>query len=420
MQKVQDTFLWEDPVLSRWFGTIVRPGTKYNYRSAFRVYTQYAKLSPGQMIDEAIEDSKKDPRQRRDILLTRLLGFYSYLKTDYPRKSRGEGEHKIIGKGVSDKLAQMMVSAIRSFYATYDLTVRLKGRRKLPRPRVENKRMIVGAEQVKVLVDHARSPRDRALILVNFQGGLDVSTLCSLRYGDVSEGLSKNEYPLKLDLHRQKTGTDFYTFLGKDATEALKCYLADMKQRGVTFTHSMPLFVQGRGKAAMKTDNIQAVMREVALRSGFIDDHNNGKEFNPLGPHALRESFGSIMTNSGVPDTIVDFWHGHEIGEMAEAYRSVQFESLKKMYLERERLLSISASPVNTEEVTKKLRMELNEQNQTLQNNFQKLFTDYLELKNNFLKMDLENTDLKKRIQRTEEKLSGLETLIREGLKSLD
>jgi len=50
----------------------------------------------------------------------------------------------------------------------------------------------------------------------------------------------------------------------------------------------------------------------------------------------LRESFGSIMTNSGVPDTVVDFWLGHEIGEMAEACKSVRFESLKKMYLDRE------------------------------------------------------------------------------------
>jgi integrase/recombinase XerD len=387
----------------------MRPTTRYGYRTAFRSYTQYTKLPPGQMIDEAIEDSKKDPRQKRDILLTRLLGFYNYLKNDYPRKSRGKGEHKITGKGLSDKLAQMQVSAIRSFYATYDLTVRLKGRRKLPRPRVENKRMIISAEQVKVLVDHARSPRDRALILINFQGGLDVSTLCSLRYGDIAEGLAKNEYPLKLDLHRQKTGTDFYTFLGRDAIEALKAYLADMKQRGVTFTHSTPLFVQGRGKAALKTENVQAVMREVALRSGFIDDKNNGKEFNPLGPHALRESFGSIMTNSGVPDTIVDFWHGHEIGEMAEAYRSVQLESLKKMYLDREKLLSISGSKVDLEEVKEKLRQEVEQQTRQMQTIINGLVA--------------ENIDFKKRFQTVEGKFASMEKTIgqiREAVSSLE
>jgi integrase/recombinase XerD len=409
MNPAKDSIYWEDPVLKRWFDTIMRQGTKYGYRSAFRVYTQYTKLSPGQMIDEAVEDSKKDPRQRTDILLSRLLGFYNYLKTDYPKKTRGKGEHKITGKGVSDKLAHMMVGAVRSFYATYDLAVRMKGRRRMPRPKVENRRMIVGAEQVKILVDHARSPRDRAIILTNFQGGLDVSTLCSLRYGDVAEGLAKNEYPLKLNLHRQKTGTDFYTFLGKDAIEALKAYLADMKQRDVTFNHGTALFVQNKNKAAMKTANIQAMMREVALRSGFIDGENNGKDFNPLGPHALRESFGSIMTNSGVPDTIVDFWHGHEIGEMAEAYRSVQFESLKKMYLDREKLLSVSGSKVDLEEVKEKLRQEVEQQTRQLQTIINGLVS--------------ENIDLKKRIQSVEAKFASMEKTvgqIREAVGSLE
>ena len=400
MKKLQDPIDWEDPVLSRWLSTIVKLGTKYGYKSAFRVYAQYTKLSPSQMIDEAIEDSKRDPRDKRDVLLTRLLGFYTYLKNDYLKKSRGKGEHKVTGKGVSDKLAQMMVSAIRSFYSTYDLVVVMKGRRRIPRAKVENRRMIVGAEQVKVLVDNARSPRDRAIILTNFQGGLDVSTLCSLRYGDVAEGLTKNEYPLKLDLHRPKTGTDFYTFLGKDAIEALKIYLADMKQRGVAFTHNTPLFVQGRGKAAMKTENIQAVMREVALRSGFIDDTNNGNSFNILGPHALRESFGSIMTNSGVPDTVVDFWHGHEIGEMAEAYRSVQFESLKKMYLDREKLISISAQKVDVLEIENKVRLEIEQSSKQLQLMVNSLVT--------------ENMDLKSRVQAVERKFQDIEKIVKE------
>ena len=94
------------------------------------------------------------------------------------------------------------------------------------------------------------------------------------------------------------------------------------------------------------------MMKIVAHNAGFIDAQNNGKAFNPLGPHALRESFGSIMINSGVPDTIVDFWLGHSIGEMGEAYNSVQYESLKKMYLEREKLLSFSGSKTDAKDIS--------------------------------------------------------------------
>lgn len=247
-----DTVNWEDPVLKRWLGTISKNGTKSSYKTAFRAYSLYTGLTPSQLIDEAIEDSKRDPRQKQDVLMTKILGFYNWVKTDYEKKSRGQGKHRVVGKGASDNLAHLWVSAVRSFYQVYDLAVKMRGRQRLPKAKVENKRMIVDAQQVKVLVDHARTPRDRSIILVHFQGGLDVSTLCSLRYKHVNEGLAKNEYPLKLDLTRLKTGVPFYTFLGKDAIVALKAYLADLKQRGINLTHNDPLFLQEEEDAESK------------------------------------------------------------------------------------------------------------------------------------------------------------------------
>jgi len=110
------------------------------------------------------------------------------------------------------------------------------------------------------------------------------------------------------------------------------------------------------------------------------------------------------MINSGVPDTIVDFWLGHSIGEMAEAYKSVQTESLKKMYLEREKLLSISAPKVDVEELEAKLRAEVEQGSRQLQVMVNNLVT--------------ENMDLKNRISLTERKLVELEKLIREALES--
>ena len=124
------------------------------------------------------------------------------------------------------------------------------------------------------------------------------------------------------------------------------------------------------------------MMKEVAQRDGFIDKQNNGHDQNPLGPHALRESFGSIMTNSGVRDTIVNFWLGHEIGELAEAYKSVQFESLKQMYLAREKLISISAQKVDVEELEEKMKTEMEQQSKQLQLMVNSLFTENMDLKN--------------------------------------
>lgn len=402
---------WEDSALRRWLDTITRKSTKYGYRTAFRAYHRFTGKSASELIDEAIEDAKKDPREKTDIVLKRLVEFYNWMKNEYPQKSRGKGPKRIVGKGSTDKRANVTVNSIRSFYATFGITLRMKGRHALPRPRVKNKRMKIAADQVKILVDHARTPRDRAIILTLFQGGMDVSTLCSLKYGDISEALKKDDHPLKLELFRRKSGTEYYTFLGKDAVEAVKVYLADMKSRGRRFRHDTPLFVKERGTSGLTTNLVQNMMRTVALKSGLIDDENNGKAFNPLGPHALRESFGSIMINNGVPDTIVDFWLGHTIGEMAEAYKGVQFESLKSIYLEREKLISISKSKADVKEIEAKLRTELEGNKKELQALVNGLATKSLRLEE-------ENKDLKRRIQVTEEKLSELEKIIRDVVEN--
>jgi len=405
---------WNDPTLKRWLDTITKPSTRYNYRTAFRAYTLFTGMTGSQLIDEAVEDAKRDPREKQDVLLKRLIGFYNWMKKEYPKKSRGKGEHKVVGKGVADKYAHMVVSAIRSFYATFGITVRMRGRQRLPRPRVKNKRMKVVAEQVKVLVDHARTPRDRAIILTHFQGGLDASTLCSLNYGDVSEGLAKNEHPLKLEVYRPKSGVEFYTFLGKDAVEALKAYLADATARGAVFRSNTPLFIQERGKKRLKTHNDQDMMRNVAIKAGFIDEENNGNDFNPLGPHALRESMSGLMTNSGVPDTVVDFWLGHSIGEMSEAYKGPQYESVRKMYLEREQLLSISTPKVDLEKLKVKLRVEIEEQNRQLQLMVNNLVTENMDLKNQQRKTNDELDKIITRLEKQDSELGELKKLIRE------
>jgi integrase len=180
---------WEDPALRRWLDTITRKSTKWGYRTTFRAYHLFTEKSASELIDEALEDAKRDPRERRDVVLKRLVEFYNWMKTEYPQKSRGKGPKRIVGKGSTDKRANVTVNSIRSFYATFGITVRMKVRHALPRPRVKNTRMKIAADQVKILVDHARTPRDRAIILTLFQGGMDVSTLCSLKYGDISEAL---------------------------------------------------------------------------------------------------------------------------------------------------------------------------------------------------------------------------------------
>jgi site-specific recombinase XerD len=398
--KTQDVN-WEDPILKRWLGNIVNKSTFYNSKSAFRLYSRFTRMTASQLIDEAIEDSRRDPRKREDVVLHRLIKFYEWLTTEYvQKKTVGKGKTKKVKKGISGLSAEMRVNVIRGFYSTFDITVRMKGKHRLPKSKVENKRIVFKPEdvwKVKALVDHARTPRNRAIVLFHFQGGLDVSTLCDLNYGDIAEELEKNSRPLKVETMRVKTGVEFYTFVGQDAIDAVKAYIADMESRGVKFDNKTPLFLQERGKKRLKTHNIQTMMKDLAVRTGFVTNGNNGNSFNPLGTHSLRESFGSLMINSGVPDTIVDFWLGHEIGDMAKAYKETQFENLKKMYLEREHLLAVSSSKGENERTRAEVK----------------------EVKDDLYSLHAENASIKKEIKSLKTQIANIYDYVQKNLDPL-
>jgi len=323
--------LMDDKTAGKWLNTIVNPGTKALYVMALKNYLTFTGKTPAELIDEAIEDMQKDPREQQDIVLSRLIKFYEWLKKEYVGKRTG--------KGLSDSAVDTHIIGVRSFYAAYKITVRLKGRTALPKAKRQNKRLIVNAEQVKQLLNYAPNIRDRAIMLTLFQSGMDVSTLCSLKYRDVVAGLQGGEIPLTLDLYREKTGIEFQTFLGKSAVEAIRTYIKDREAKGYTFDEGSPLFqkeaqINGKGPA-MEPDLVQIMMKSAAAKAGFIKSSG----YNVLGPHALRESFGSIMINAGVPDSVVDFWLGHAIGDMAKAYKQTQHEAIRKMYAEREKLI---------------------------------------------------------------------------------
>jgi integrase/recombinase XerD len=398
---------WEDPRLQRWLATITRKGTRQQYRTAWQSYVTFTGLHATELIQEALEDQQRSTLKKQDIVKKRLLDFYHWLITEAPVYKRGTG-NIVIGKGLKSKTASARVSAIRSFYATYDITVRLKGRSKLPRPKVENTRLIVDNEKVRILLQYTTSLRDRAMILTLFQSGMDVSTLISLNYRHIKNGLDTDEHPLQLNLFRLKTGIEYFSFLGRDAINAIQAYLRDMRTKGITFHENTPLFIKAiyttTRPLRLSTKAVQKILREVAHRSPFVNPDNNGKDFNPLSPHALRESFGSIMSMKGVPDTIVDFWLGHAIGEMANAYKRVQPEELRRVYAEREIFISVSAP---TTDIENRVKQRVEQAEQKITRGFQESRDELQSIVNRLTSKNLAMDDVLQRLSTRNQQLEA-------------
>jgi hypothetical protein len=116
------------------------------------------------------------------------------------------------------------------------------------------------------------------------------------------------------------------------------------------------------------------------------------------------------MTSSGVPGAIVGSWLGHDIGEQDRAYKSMQFESVRKMYLEREKLLSISSAIVlDGEERLRKL--EQSYENEAVENEWRRIQLE---------EQKEENEQLKKRIQTLEDSMHKTSDDAKKAIKLTD
>lgn len=321
----------------------IKPSSRESYTSAMKVYMEFTGLNPTQLIDEAEEDRKQSRRQQGKPE-QRLAEFYNWLVSEYVSKAWGN-RIKDKKKGISKKRAVSYVGSIRSFYKRNGFSIMSKTPRAAPKK--ENRKMRMTSKEVKKLVSHAPTLRDRAIILMMFQGGFDVATLSSLNYGDVEFELKEERVPMLIDVVREKEEVDYFTFVGHDSIDALRSYLNDRRSKGDEIKLNTPLFIlEGNARNTennrIKTHNIQSMLKHTALRAGLIsEEHLENSDINPCRPHALRMGFSNILKHNKWNDELVNFMMGHSIG-YDRAYFDGMAESIRADYGEVEPKLSIS------------------------------------------------------------------------------
>lgn len=361
--------------VSKWLSG-VKPKSKKSYLTAMKQWIEYTGLNPTQLIDE-IESDRQRPRRERGKPEQRLNEFHTWLQSN-----NGDG------RGLSKKSAALYISAVRSFYRANGFPILSKAPQATPKR--ENRKRALTPVDVKRLVNHAPTLRDRAIILTMFQGGFDVSTLCSLNYGDVQRELEGDTSPVMIEVVREKEGVEYFTFIGSDAIEALKAYLDERRAKGEVLRLDTPLFTKEGAKKKtgqrITTNLIQNMLRVVALEAGLVTEEElEQADLNPVRPHALRSSFSTILRLNGFDPLLVDFMQGHTLPYNG-AYLIPPPEKVRELYMSVEPQLSITReSPVEKkiEERLKVYREDLKE-------------------------MQSENTRLRERVDRLEVLLSGL------------
>lgn len=348
---------WREEELTNWIGSDQRPlkrASRKTYKMAYIAYSFFTRITAKQLIDEAEAEAKASQRQRGTVK-RRLLHFREWLLNDYV-SGRG-GRAKV--HGITETTANAYLGAIRGFYRDNGFPVQF-ARTDIKKVRPTTQRKMLRVEDVNKLLNKVYTQRDKAIIICMYQSGMDISTLLSLRYAHIKEGLEEIEEARRLRIRhsgrimlrvtRPKTRWRYRTFLGKDAVVYLKNYLLERKGK---LRLDSPIFMTWKTKRPkpVRANEIMAMFRRLAVRAGFVtkEELETFYTINPVGSHALRASFSKIATSCGINKDLIDYMMGHETS-FSGAYSNLEDEDLEKNYDDLEPHLTVSTSIVSAED----------------------------------------------------------------------
>lgn len=201
-------------------------------------------------------------------------------------------------------------------------------------------------EEVYRIADQCDA-RGRAIILSAFQSGLRNAALRALRYGDVREQLQTGNIPVRIHVNlrlRQKIpqackeDAEYFTFLGKEDSEALIEYVEWRTKKQGKIDDDDPLFLpyedfaQGiRQKGPLSEDSLQRIIKRAAKRARIED-------WRYIRFQSLRKSFRSVLDAGYVDggqmaEDDKEYLMGHTLSGSKEPYRNANVEILAQRYM---------------------------------------------------------------------------------------
>ena len=237
---------------------------------------------------------------------------------------------------------------VRTFYRVNEIEI---PRPELPRPTVASKDRAPKPEELQRLLD-AGDLREKVMVSMLALGAFREGTLVRLQYRHVREDLEKGVVPAHVHVEPEITKgkySDYDTFLGAEAVEALKLYL-NARRKGLLdrripreeVTDASPLIRdhQRAGVRPIGEKQLYKLIHSLYSRVGLLKAGHNGGYV--LRVHSLRKFFKTQLMALGVQADYVDYMMGHTV----DTYHDIQskgVEWLRNIYATAG--LSIVAKP---------------------------------------------------------------------------
>ncbi len=290
------------------------PATVNLYLRSFEKFLQFTEKTPDELLTQRQQDQTNSDRKIQRRMESALNAFIGKKRAD----------------GLATATLQIYFASVRSFFEIhyYPLIMR-KG--DYPKGeslgvRVATKKAILKAIENK---KNKCKKQMKALILFFKDTGLRESDVQLLNYGKIAKGLEKNWDIIPITLVTQKQHTIAKTFIGEEAIQALKEYLAERRTgtRRIPpeiITDNSPLFrTQTAKPRRISRTGLAGMVRSAFLR---VNEAN-------LSPHSLRKFVQTNLEAGNVNVNWIDQILGHKLINSRDAYSKPTDEQLKEAYI---------------------------------------------------------------------------------------
>jgi site-specific recombinase XerD len=207
---------------------------------------------------------------------------------------------------------------------------------------------IPSKNEIYLMADSACSLKDRAIILTLYSSGFRNSTLRSLLIRDVEAEIAQGIYNLRLPCYPEMKLTDpnackgnipYFTFTCDEATQAIRLFLQERKERYGEIARSEPLFNSDynqiskfeRRSKVMTSRQLQLVVKSCAQRAGL-------SQWASVKPQCIRKASETIYHSELVGGGLLDyktqeFFMGHILPGNEDTYfDKTKIEALRAQF----------------------------------------------------------------------------------------
>jgi len=187
-------------------------------------------------------------------------------------------------------------------------------------------------------------PKNRAMTFTLYTSGIRNSTLRAVRYGDVREELEAGLEAVRIQIYPEMKTVDpsackgnipYYTFINKDAVEALREYLEERVNKFGDIKDEEPLFCSDSNQVPLEKqrltpvskNGLERMVKKAAKQAGI-------KKWRDVTPKSLRKAFESALRNNRLDPKDQEFLMGHILPGSQDAYYDyTKVEELRKKYM---------------------------------------------------------------------------------------